>query len=284
MPELPEVEVLRCYLQPLLSGKTICDLHLLKPRVVRPESSKKLIATINGCRVSGIERRGKFLCVNLAKTRSQKTFPLVIHLGMTGRLFMQPDTAKLPSHTAAVFRLDDELLVFKDSRSFGRITLETDSIERLGPDPILDDYSVDDLRLALGQSAQSVKVRLLDQQIIAGLGNIYTCEVLHRAGISPFIKSSDLSLANLKKLHAAIISTLVSQVEFGMKLDLDFKGESKSDGLFYFGSRHGTARKTKERFRVYKRMGEPCGTCGSIIERGELAKRGTFFCPKCQHG
>ncbi|HAH97763.1 MAG TPA: hypothetical protein DCO70_00405, partial [Verrucomicrobiales bacterium] len=193
--------------------------------MVRPESSKKLIATINGCRVSGIERRGKFLCVNLAKTRSQKTFPLVIHLGMTGRLFMEPDTAKLPIHTAAVFRLDDELLVFKDSRSFGRITLETDSIERLGPDPILDDYSVDDLRLALGQSAQSVKVRLLDQQIIAGLGNIYTCEVLHRAGISPFIKSSDLSLANLKKLHAAIISTLVSQVEFGMKLDLDFKGE-----------------------------------------------------------
>lgn len=284
MPELPEVEVLRRHLHPLLSGKTLCELRVLKLRVVRPESTKRLTATVKGCRVMGIDRRGKFLWLNLAKPRSQQTFPLVIHLGMTGRLFVQPDAVKLPSHVAAVFRLDQELLVFKDTRSFGRITLETDSIERLGPDPLVDDFLVGDLRSALGQSAQPVKVRLMDQRVMAGLGNIYACEVLHRAGISPFMKSLDLSPAKLKQLHAAIISTLARQVKFGMDLDLDFMGETKGDGLFYFGSRHGQSRKAMERFRVYMRSGEPCGVCGSMIERAELANRGTFFCPKCQPG
>ena len=276
--------MLRRHLCPLLSGKTLCELRVLKARVVRPESSKELTATVKGCRVIGVERRGKFLWLNLVKPRSKKTFPLVIHLGMTGRLFVQQNAVKLPSHVAAVFRLDQELLVFKDIRSFGRITLETDSIERLGPDPIADVFLEGDLRSALGQSAQPVKVRLMNQRVMAGLGNIYACEVLHRAGISPFMKSSDLSPANIKQLHAAIISILVRQVKFGMGLDLDFMGETKGDGLFYFGSRHGQSRKAMERFRVYMRSGEPCGVCGSMIERAELANRGTFFCPKCQPG
>ena len=282
MPELPEVEVLRRYLDPLVSGKRLCELRVFKSRVVRPESSGKLIATVKGCRVKGVERRGKFLWLNLVKSRSRSPFPLVIHLGMTGRLFVQPSAAELPRHVAAVFRLGRESLIFKDTRLFGRITLETDSIEQLGPDPITDEFLVSDLQSAIGKSAQPVKVRLMNQRVLAGLGNIYACEVLHRAGISPFMKSSDLRLAKFKKLHEAIVSTLARQVEFGMSLDLDFIGETRSDGLFYFGSRHGQARKSKERFRVYGRAGEPCGICSSIIKRAELGKRGTFFCVKCQ--
>ena len=282
MPELPEVEVLRRHLHPLVSGKRLCELRVLKSRVVRPESSRKLTATVKGCWVKGVERRGKFLWLNLAKPRSRSTFPLVIHLGMTGRLFVQPSAAELPRYVAAVFRLGRESLVFRDPRLFGRITLETDSIEQLGPDPIVDEFSVSDLQSAIGQSVQPVKVRLMNQRVLAGLGNIYACEVLHRAGISPFMKSSNLHQPKFKQLHAAIVSTLARQVEFGMGLDLDFVGETKGDGLFYFGSRHGQARKAKERFRVYGRTGEPCGVCGSIIKRAELAKRGTFFCVKCQ--
>ncbi len=282
MPELPEVEVLRCNLEPLLVGKRISDFQVLKPRVVRPESPQQLEDGVTGCSIKGVGRKGKFLWLDLAKARSRATFPLTIHLGMTGRLFVQDSGDPLPVHTAVVLGLGRKRLVFRDPRSFGRVTLETDSLNQLGLDALSVDFTVDQLGAAFARTIQAVKVRLMDQRHIAGLGNIYACEVLHRARVSPFVAASELRLAKLKLLHQAIHATLGRQIELGLKLKLDFAGEGKSDGLFYFGSASGQAPQSRERFRVYGREGEACPTCGSKIVRAEQAKRGTFFCPQCQ--
>ena len=282
MPELPEVEVLRCHLEPLLVGKRVSGIQLIKSRVLRPETLRQLGNGVAGCSIKGVGRKGKFLRLDLAKARSRTTFPLTIHLGMTGRLFVQDSGDPLPVHTAVVLGLGRKRLVFRDPRSFGRVTLETDSLDQLGVDALSVEFTVDQLGAAFSRTSQAVKVRLMDQRHIAGLGNIYACEVLHRARVSPFVAASELRLAKLKLLHRAIRATLGRQIELGLKLKLDFAGEGKSDGLFYFGSVSGQAPQSRERFRVYGREGEPCSTCGTDIERVEQAKRGTFFCPQCQ--
>ena len=201
---------------------------------------------------------------------------------MTGRLFVQDSGDPLPGHTAAVLGLGRKRLVFRDPRSFGRVTLETDSLDQLGVDALSDEFLVERLRDALAITGQAVKVRLMDQRHIAGLGNIYVCEVLHLARVSPFEAASKLPLGKVKALHQAIRNTLQKQVELGLKLKLDFAGEGKSDGLFYFGSASTQTPQSRERFRVYGREGEACPTCGSKIVRAEQSKRGTFFCPQCQ--
>ena len=282
MPELPEVEVLRCHLEPLLRGKRIEGVRVLKSRVVRPESPRQLERGIDLCSIRGVGRKGKFLWLNLASPRSRSTFPLTVHLGMTGRLYTRGADDSLPKHAAVVFDLGRERLVFKDPRSFGRVTLGTESIDQLGPDALSVEFTAAHLSEAFERTGQAVKVRLMDQKRIAGLGNIYACEVLHRAKVSPVAPASGLRLAKVKALHRAIRATLSQQIALGLKLDLDFAGEMKSDGLFYFGSALGQARQPKESFRVYGREGKPCGFCGREIERIEQAKRGTFFCPRCQ--
>jgi len=282
MPELPEVEVLRCHLEPLLVGKRVSGIQLMKSRVLRPETLRQLENGVAGCSINGVGRKGKFLRLDLAKARSRTTFPLTIHLGMTGRLFVQDSGAPLPVHTAVVLGLGRKWLVFRDPRSFGRVTLETDSLDQLGVDALSVEFMVDQLGAAFARTSQAVKVRLMDQRHIAGLGNIYACEVLHRARVSPFVAASELRLAKLKLLHRAIRATLGRQIELGLKLKLDFAGEGKSDGLFYFGSASTQAPQSRERFRVYGREGEACPTCGSKIVRAEQSKRGTFFCPQCQ--
>ncbi len=284
MPELPEVEVLRCHLEPLLVGKRVTGFQVLKPRVVRPETPRQLQGGVAGCSIKGVGRQGKFLWLDLAKARSRKTFPLTIHLGMTGRLFVQDSDCPLPGHTAAVFGLGRKRLVFRDPRSFGRVTLKTDSLDQLGVDALSGEFTIPKLMDAFSRTSQAVKIRLMDQQHIAGLGNIYACEVLHRARVSPFSAASELRLAKVKALHQAIRVTLQKQIELGSKLKLNFAGEGKSDGLFYFGSTPGQAHQSRERFRVYGREGEACPACGNKIERVEQAKRGTFFCPQCQAG
>ena len=274
--------MLRCHLEPLLVGKRVSGIQLMKSRVLRPETLRQLENGVAGCSINGVGRKGKFLRLDLAKARSRTTFPLTIHLGMTGRLFVQDSGDPLPVHTAVVLGLGRKWLVFRDPRSFGRVTLETDSLDQLGVDALSVEFTVDQLGAAFARTSQAVKVRLMDQRHIAGLGNIYACEVLHRARVSPFVAASELRLAKLKLLHRAIRATLGRQIELGLKLKLDFAGEGKSDGLFYFGSASTQAPQSRERFRVYGREGEACPTCGSKIVRAEQSKRGTFFCPQCQ--
>ena len=282
MPELPEVEVLRLRLDSLLTNKKLVDVDVLKSRVVRPELPKLLKDKIVNCTISKVRRRGKFLWIELKHFQSESTFPLIIHLGMTGRLFIQKNIKSLPKHSAVVFKLNNEYLVFKDPRSFGRVTLDTNCIENLGVDALSRDFTEEALASVFKNTSQSVKVRLMNQKKIAGLGNIYSCEVLHKAKISPFIKGSSLCTNKLKDLLKAIHVTLHNQVNFGLSLDLDFEGEYKNDGLFYYGTKSTQKNQLQEPFSVYGREGELCRNCESVIMRATQANRSTYFCPECQ--
>ena len=282
MPELPEVEVLRYHLDSLLTNKKLVSVDVLKLRVVRPECPKLLQDKVVGCTIKGVGRKGKFLWLELERAQSRTTFPLIIHLGMTGRLFIQKSNKSLPKHAAVVFKLNREYLVFKDPRSFGRVTFAADSLESLGVDALSRDLTEEMLASVIQTTNQSVKARLMNQKHIAGLGNIYSCEVLHKSKISPFIKGSSLCLAKVKSLRKAISMTLHNQVSFGLSLDLDFEGEFKNDGLFYYGSKSGRDNQLKEPFRVYGREGESCRNCGSIITRSYQSNRSTYYCPECQ--
>lgn len=282
MPELPEVEVLRCHLDSFLTNKKVISVDVLKLRTVRPRISKSLKENIDGCLIKGVERKGKFLWLKLKRSQSKTTFSLIIHLGMTGRLFIQKTNKILPKHAAFVIQLNRGQLVFKDPRSFGRVTLDTDCLKNLGVDAFSCDFTEEVLSSVMLNTSQCVKDRLMNQKHIAGLGNIYSCEVLHKSKVFPFIKSSLLSLSKLKELYEAINLTLRNQINFGLSLDLDFEGEFKNDGLFYYGSKSLRNNKLIEPFRVYGREGEPCRDCGSIIMRIQKANRSTYYCPKCQ--
>ncbi|MEC9330847.1 MAG: bifunctional DNA-formamidopyrimidine glycosylase/DNA-(apurinic or apyrimidinic site) lyase [Verrucomicrobiota bacterium] len=282
MPELPEVEVLRCHLDSLLVDKKLVSVDVLKLRVVRPELQKSLQEKIVGCTIKGVGRKGKFLWLQLERRQPESTFPLIIHLGMTGRLFIRKSNKSLPKHAAVVFKLNREYLVFKDPRSFGRVTFDVDCLENLGVDALSSDLTEEILASVIQNTSQSVKARLMNQKHIAGLGNIYSCEVLHKSKISPFIKGSSLCLAKVKELRKAINVTLHNQVNFGLSLKLDFEGEFKNDGLFYYGTKSVRDNQLKEPFRVYGREGEPCRNCGSIIMRSYQANRSTYYCPECQ--
>lgn len=282
MPELPEVEVLRRHLAPLLIGKTIRAIEVHKFRIVRPGPPVALQKKVAGGLIEAVQRRGKFLLFGLRR-REEKILTLVIHLGMTGRLFVQPATRPLPMHVAAVFQVGRNAMVFKDTRGFGRITLDLGTINTMGPEPLEDGFSAEKLANGLA-SRQTVKARLMNQSVVAGLGNIYACEALHHAGISPNARAEKLGPVRIRRLHDAILKILGEAVDFGSDLDLDWEGSEPGDGLFYFGGKEGTFSQGGliERFRVYGREGEPCGGCGTRIRRIEQNGRGTFYCPRCQ--
>ena len=282
MPELPEVEVLRRHLNPILTNKKIVGVEVLKLRTIRTESQSYIQDAIVGCTIKNVGRKGKFLELELVGSESLLTLSLIIHLGMTGRLFLQNSSELFPKHVAMVFLLGEEYLVFKDPRSFGRVSINNSIIKNLGVDAYSSDFTEDVLASVFQNTKQSVKDRLMNQKFIAGLGNIYACEVLYMSRISPFVSGSSLSFQQVKTLYENINSILHEQVRFGLGLDLDFSGESKSDGLFYYGSKSGHRGQIKEQFKIYGREGIVCSICNSLIQRTSQSNRSTYYCPKCQ--
>ena len=208
---------------------------------------------------------------------------LVGHLGMTGRMYLSPKSEPLPKHAAVVFELGRENFIFEDTRYFGRLTLDTSAIASLGPEPLGPTFTADFLGSALKRSAQSIKVKLLDQRLVAGLGNIYASEALFRARISPRMPAKQLSSEHVKNLHRAIREVLIRAIDLGSSNSLDFEGASKeNDGLFYYGNAGGAHEKIEERFLVYDRAGKPCLRCGKTVKRIVQGARSTFYCPGCQ--
>jgi len=288
MPELPEVEVLVRHLDPLLRGRRVKAVEVRRPRVLGPTSPSALSSRLPGARFERVERRAKYLIFHLRKgnrTRTgasePSTFRLIGHLGMTGRMFVQPVKAPLPKHAAVVVRLDRGVFVYEDTRYFGRLTLDESSLAKLGPEPLNGEFTVEGFAAALKRSAQAVKVRLLDQSLVAGVGNIYASEALYRAGVSPRKAARRLRQDEVARLHGAVIAVLREAVEFGSTMPLDWSGQAGRDGLFYYGSAPDTAG-YEERLRVYDRAGQPCGCCGTMIRRIAQAARSTFYCPRCQ--
>ena len=281
MPELPEVEVLVRHLRPLLIGKTIREVEVGRAKVLQPTSPGHFQKTLCGAKFLGLQRRGKYLLFELRPQGSRKSLLLLGHLGMTGRMYLTPESEPLPKHAAVVLDLGAKNFIYEDTRYFGRLTLDLTSVAKLGPEPLGEGFSSAGFARALKKSRQPIKVKLLDQSLIAGVGNIYASEALFRAGISPRCAANKLTAAQTKKLRDAIRKVLTEAIACGSTLPLNFNA-GRSDGLFYFGRAAGSPDFYAERLCVYDQAGQPCIRCGTGIRRIVQAARSTFFCPHCQ--
>ncbi len=281
MPELPEVEVLVRQLQRTLPGKTIRKVQVNRPKSLRPTSEREFRLTLTGAKFKAVSRRAKYLVFELQPKSRRGTLKLLGHLGMTGRMFLALKNAPIPKHTPVVLDLGRTNFIYEDFRYFGRLTLDLSPLEKLGPEPLTADFTAEFFARELKRSRQSIKIKLLDQTLIAGVGNIYASEALYRAHISPKKAANRLKFDQVKRLHAAIREVLAEAIEFGSTVPVNFDN-AKSDGLFYFGKAPGAPEFYEERLRIYDRAGELCPECGTAFRRIVQAARSTFFCPTCQ--
>jgi formamidopyrimidine-DNA glycosylase len=264
VPELPEVETTAHRLEPDLVGRTIAGLHLDWPRhTPDPDLLRSLLP---GRTITGVGRRGKFLV--FALDPPDRT--LLIHLRMSGRLSVVPAGAEPDPYAHTILTLDDDReLRFSDVRKFGQLYLPADPAEilgKLGPEPLSPEFTPRWLAAALARRRRAVKPLLLEQTFIAGLGNIYTDEVLFRARVDPRRPADSLGESEVRRLHAAIREVLREAI--------DHQGTSL-DWVYPEGG-------MEDRLQVYGRADEPCVRCGTPIERIVLGQRGTHFCPSCQ--
>jgi formamidopyrimidine-DNA glycosylase len=272
VPELPEVETIRGQLARELRGARILSCEVFLPRLVRSPTTPGYRRGVRGRKVRGVSRRGKYIIIALDGGRE-----LVIHLGMTGSLVLVPRGAERPRHTHIVFRLEDGRdLLYVDPRTFGETALVREgdyrslpSLSRMGPEPLAKDFTAARLAQALHGRCR-VKSALLDQARLAGLGNIYADEALHRAGIHPLRRADTLDAGEVARLHASSREVLAEALAGG--------GSSVSDYVDLRGERGSF----QERHRVYRRAGQPCPCCGGTIRREKVSGRGTYFCPRCQ--
>lgn len=282
MPELPEVEVLVRHLAPRLADKKIVDVTVRRAKVLLPTTPAELRKTLRGATFKELTRRGKYLLFALQQPGSPTDVRVLGHLGMTGRMYLQATHAPLPKHAAVVLDCGAERFVFEDTRYFGRFTLDTGPLAGLGPEPLGKEFRAAEFRTALRRSRQAIKVRLLDQSLVAGIGNIYASEALFRAGVSPRRAAGRLSQEQVGRLCRAIRQVLREAIANGSTVPLDYAGLDERDALFYFGRAAEAPANYEERLRVYDRAGQRCVRCGTPIRRVVQAARSTFYCPRCQ--
>ena len=283
MPELPEVEVLVRHLAPLVRGQKILDVQILRAKVLRPTLPPEFTRQLEGATFLELTRRAKYLLFQLCSSKGNP-ITLVGHLGMTGRMYLASAETPLPKHAAVVLHLGGEDFIYEDTRYFGRLTMDTSSLDKLGPEPLAAEFTVENFSAALKRSVQPIKVKLLDQSVVAGVGNIYASEALFRARISPRLAARRLRREQVKRLRQAVRQTLADAIKRGSTLPLNHGRAGERDGLFYFGRAPGAADDYVERLQVYDRAGEPCRRCGTAIRRVVQAARSTFYCPQCQRG
>lgn len=282
VPELPEVEVLFRNLRPLLKNQTVRQVRVRRPKVLAPTRPRQLARALVGGRFLEVSRRGKYLLFKVQSAAQAAPVLVAGHLGMTGRMYLRRAGMPLPKHTALVLDLGREEFIFEDTRHFGRFTLDTGAIERLGPEPLGNEFTVQYLAQALKRSSQPVKVKLLDQRLVAGIGNIYASEALFQAGISPRVPARRLKAEQIARLWRAIREVLAEAIEWGSTVPLNYPGTGRRDRLFYFGSADGAGPFRMERLRMYDRAGQPCPGCGAVVKRLVQAGRSTYYCPVCQ--
>jgi len=279
MPELPEVEILVRHLRPLLAGRTIREVHVQRPAVLDPTTAPRFKMALRGATFLGVTRRGKYLLFEMRAPGSPRRFMLLGHLGMTGRMYLARKSEPWPKHAAVVLELGANQFIYDDPRYFGRLTLDASPVAKLGPEPLTAQFTPGLLARELKRSRQPVKVKLLDQSLVAGIGNIYASEALFRAGLSPRRAANRLSAPQVEKLWQAIRKVLTEAIDCGSTIPLNFQPH-RSNGLFYYGSTQGGFY--TERLRVYDRAAQPCGRCQTPLKRMIQAARSTFYCPHCQ--
>ncbi|HET6174617.1 MAG TPA: bifunctional DNA-formamidopyrimidine glycosylase/DNA-(apurinic or apyrimidinic site) lyase [Gaiellales bacterium] len=271
MPELPEVETVRRRLEPYLTGRTLTEVEILDYRLTAPEPPEAVAARLTGMRVEAVGRRGKYLLLELGDGAA-----LTVHLRMTGNLlWLQAPPEHDPPFLRARAQLDDgSYLAYTDIRRFGTWLVAEDGAEallagKLGPEP-LGDWTSADLARALAGRKAAVKAALLDQRVVAGVGNIYADEALWAARVHPAAPAGRLSRARVVRVHDAVRASL--------QAGIDAQGASIRD----FRTPDGGYGSAQERFAAYGRGGEPCERCGTPLRRTVIAQRGTTYCPRCQ--
>jgi formamidopyrimidine-DNA glycosylase len=275
VPELPEVEATRLGLIPHLAGRHIEGVAVLHPRVVRRQHrpvdfSDRLV----GRRIMNLDRLGKFLLVRL-----DADLQWVTHLGMSGRLHMVDAGSEIEIHTrATVVLTGGRELRFVDPRTFGFMSVWTDdefatsSVARLGRDAHTDLPGSRELAGVLRGRTAPIKALLLDQGIVAGVGNIYADETLHRARIAPLRAGNTLTIDEVKRLRAGVRASLTAGIAAG--------GTSLEDLAYLLPD--GRAGQFFKELRAYGREGKPCRRCGEEIRRTVIRGRSSFWCPDCQ--
>lgn len=268
MPELPEVETTVRGLTPVLEGQRIARVQLRRADLRRPFPAD-LGQRLTGATVTGLSRRAKYGLID-----TDRGDTMIFHLGMSGRWRVDP--AEVLPHDHLILETPTRRLALNDARRFGSVDLvATESLadfpafKALGPEPLGPGMTAAYLHAALEGRIASIKLMLLDQRIVAGLGNIYVCEALFLAGISPKRAAGKVSRAKLDRLVPAIRSVLLAAIEAGGSSLRDY---ARPDGeLGYFS----------KQFAVYGREGQPCA-CGGTVARYAEGGRSTFWCPKCQ--
>jgi formamidopyrimidine-DNA glycosylase len=264
MPELPEVETIARKLKPELTGKIIIEADLRWSRTLAAPSVKKFKEQIKGQKILRVGRRAKYLDISLSE------FDMLVHLRMSGDLFMRESKFEPEKHDRLILKLTGgKSLVFNDTRKFGRVWLTANPenvLGKLGPEPLSRGFTSQWLHTALHNRHRQLKPLLLDQTFLAGLGNIYTDEALHIAKLHPLAASDSLTAEQSRALQAAVRTVLKEGIRRnGASIDWVYRG-----GEF------------QNHFRVYDREGKPCPVCGTMIERIIIGQRSTHYCPNCQ--
>ena len=271
MPELPEVETVRRGLEKLILGKKITTIDIRYPKMIKTDLDqfqKELPRQV----VKSMGRRGKYLLFYL----SDKV--LISHLRMEGKYFYYPNQVPERKHAHVLIHFEDGgTLVYEDVRKFGTMELLAPELldvyflsKKLGPEPTDQDFDLENFIAALKKSKKPIKSHLLDQTLVAGLGNIYVDEVLWRAQVHPARPSQSLTRVEASAIHDQTISVLGQAVEKGGSTIRTYTNAFGEDGTM------------QDFHQVYDKAGQACSRCGSIIEKIQLGGRGTHFCPKCQ--
>ncbi|WP_103332079.1 bifunctional DNA-formamidopyrimidine glycosylase/DNA-(apurinic or apyrimidinic site) lyase [Pseudotabrizicola formosa] len=282
MPELPEVETVRRGLSPVMEGQVITQAVVNRDGLRWP-FPQGMAGRLTGARVTVLRRRSKYILADLSTAET-----LLIHLGMSGRMLISghmlgqfhQDHPAAQKHDHVVLDMEGGARVtFNDARRFGAMDLmDTATADRhpllatLGPEPLGNAFNESYLVARLKGRNTPIKSALLDQHIVAGLGNIYVCETLYHARIAPQTKAGDLSSTQVAALVPIVREVLLEAIAAGGSSLRDFR---QADGeLGYF--QHG--------FQVYDREGQPCATpgCGAVVERIVQSGRSSFYCPTCQ--
>ncbi len=272
MPELPEVETTRRGLAPLMVGRRIAHVEVLDPRLVQPIDPRDVEQLLTGHVIERLGRRGKYLVIEFADA----DLVAVHHLRMTGS-FADPDQPA-PSHVRLRYWLDglDGPISYNDPRRFGTLDIGTrESITgyldaRLGPEPLDPAWTALDLHARLRGRSAPLKAVLLDQRVVAGLGNIYVDEACFLAGVRPDLSADRVSRPAATRLHTAIRERLEEAIAVGGSTLRDYRGVA------------GEVGGMQERFVAYGRAGLPCLRCGTTMRGARIAGRGTSWCPRCQ--
>ena len=272
MPELPEVETIRRTLSEHVADSKIEEVKLIWASAVCGWEDQSFEALVTGRRIQTIDRRGKYLLIRL-----DSDMTLIAHMRMTGRLNYFTEKQEPAKHTHVVFRLDHGEVHFSDVRKFGRIQaiptplcFSGSSLCKLGPEPLEAEFTPEILKERFGKKKLSIKAALLDQHVLAGMGNIYVDESLFQAGISPERGVDTLSEGEISKLHRAIQNVLQAGIDAQGTSFRDYRDANGEKGSF------------ERELLVYGRGGEPCKVCGQTLERIRLAGRTTVYCSSCQ--